>query len=222
MDSAGSHATDLQYDWVQVAFLPPNITALIQLMYQGVICPFKALYTCAMMEGLIAAVDDNDKDNDDEEGFTLKKYWRKYNIASCLTNLQHALQEMETETINSSWKKLWPAIVHDYAGFTPDEIHHSAVEKAVTLARIIEDEGFTDMMEGDGNSLIEAQSDLLTNEDFLQITKSASEEEQDEEVNKTGLTLENLQEMCNMARALHRFAQEVDENSSSCRVLQPC
>ena len=51
MDCAGGHATDLQYDGVQIEFLPTNTTALIQPMDQGVICAFKALYTRSMMEG---------------------------------------------------------------------------------------------------------------------------------------------------------------------------
>ena len=77
----------------------------------------------------------------DDKDFTLKKYWRNYAIASYLTNIQQALKDMKSETINSSRKKLWPSEVHDYAGFTPDEVHHSAVEKAVRLARIIRDKG---------------------------------------------------------------------------------
>ncbi|XP_068204631.1 tigger transposable element-derived protein 1-like [Palaemon carinicauda] len=161
MDCARDHATDLQYDGMQVKFLPPNTTALIQPMDQWVIRAFQALYTCGTMEGVIAAVDNDDDDNNDEEDFTLKKHWRKY-IA--------------------------------------------LLEKAVTLAHIIKDEGFNDMTEEDVNSLIEAHSDLLTNEDLREMTRLAreeeSEEKQDEEMNKTSLTLENLQEICNMERAL--------------------
>ncbi|XP_064111282.1 tigger transposable element-derived protein 1-like [Macrobrachium nipponense] len=210
MDCAGGHATDLQNDGVQIEFLLPNTTSLIQPMDQGVIRAFKALYTHSTMEGLIVAVDD------DDEGFTLKKYWRNYDIVSCLTNIQQALKDLKTETINSCWKKLWPNMVHDYAGFTPDEVHHSAVEKAVRLAHIIRDEGFVDMTEEDINGLIDAHSDPLIDEDLLEMTKSASEEEsdeeQDEEIEEHGLTLENLQQLCNMARAMQRFAQDIDDN----------
>ncbi|XP_068242330.1 tigger transposable element-derived protein 1-like [Palaemon carinicauda] len=134
MECAGGHAMDLQYDEMQIKFLNLNITAPIQPMNQGVIPAFMALYTCARIEGLIAAVD-NDKN--DKEGFTLKKYCR----------------------------------------FAPDEIHHSAVEKAVALARTIKDEGFVDMMEEDMNRFIEAHSDPLTEEDLLEMTILASEEE---------------------------------------------
>lgn len=210
MDCAGGHAKDLQYDGVQIEFLPPNTTSLIQPMDQGVIRAFKALYTRSTMEGLISAVDDA---NDE---FTLKTYWRSYNIASCLFNIQQALKDMKSETIKSSWKKLWPNVVHDYPGFTPEEIHHSAVEKAVRLAHIIRNEGFVDMTEEDISALIDCHSDPLTDEDLLEMTKSASEEENEEEdeeeTEKRGLTLENLQQLCNMARAMQQFAQDIDDN----------
>uniref|UniRef100_A0A8C6T7D2 DDE-1 domain-containing protein n=1 Tax=Neogobius melanostomus TaxID=47308 RepID=A0A8C6T7D2_9GOBI len=47
VDNAGGHAADLSYDGVQIEFLPPNTTSLIQTMDQGIIHAFKALYTPA-------------------------------------------------------------------------------------------------------------------------------------------------------------------------------
>ncbi|XP_068223545.1 tigger transposable element-derived protein 1-like [Palaemon carinicauda] len=60
MHCAGGHATDIHYDRVQVEFLTPNTTSLIQPMDQGVIRAFKALYTRSMMEGLISSIDEGD------------------------------------------------------------------------------------------------------------------------------------------------------------------
>ncbi|XP_064104045.1 tigger transposable element-derived protein 1-like [Macrobrachium nipponense] len=213
MDCAGGHATDLHYDGVQVEFLPPNTTSLIQPMDQGVIQAFKALYMRSTMEGLISSIDEGDDD------FSLKKYWREYNIATCLANIQNALKGMKQQTLNASWRKLWPDVVHDYEGFTPDEVHHSAVDKAVRLARLVANEGFTDMTAEDINSLIDCHSEPLTNEDLVEMIRSASEEEEeaaddgdDDEPEQRGLTLENLQELCNMARAMQQRAQEIDDN----------
>ena len=156
-----------------------------------------------MMEGLISAVDDDNK------GFTLKNYWCNYNIASCLTNIQQALKDMKSETKHSSWKKLWPNVVHGDTGFTPDDVQHLVVEKAVRLAYIIRDEGFIDMTKEDINSLIHCHSEPLTDEELLEMIKSVSneenEEEQDKEIEKRGLTLENLQQLCNIATICTRY-----------------
>ena len=211
MDCAGGHATDLHYDGVQIEVLPPNTTALIQPMDQGVIRAFKALYTRTTMQGLIEAVDE------DQDDFTLKTYWRTFTIASCLRNIQQALPDMKPQTIHSSWKKLWPQIVNDYAGFTPDEVHHSAVDEVVKLARRLQKDGFDDMTSEDVNGLIECHSEPLTDEDLVEMTKSASEEEddenpQEEEIEERGLTLEGLQDMCNVAKDLQRRAQEMDDD----------
>uniref|UniRef100_UPI00358E0465 tigger transposable element-derived protein 1-like n=1 Tax=Myxine glutinosa TaxID=7769 RepID=UPI00358E0465 len=68
MDNAGGHAVDLSYDGVQIEFLPPNTTSLIQLMDQGVIRAFKALYTRSALQNLVDAMDS-------DEDFSLKAYW---------------------------------------------------------------------------------------------------------------------------------------------------
>lgn len=58
----------------------------------------------------------------------------------------------------------------------PEEIHDEAVSKAVRLARLFGGEGFDDCTEEEVNTLIDANSDLLMEEDLLELTKSASEE----------------------------------------------
>lgn len=149
MNCAGGHATELYHECVQIEFFPPNTTSLIQPMDQRVIRAFKALYTRSPMQGLISAIDENDV------LFSLKTYWRDYNIATCLANIQTALKDMKEKTLISSWKKLWPnKVTHDYEGFTPDEIHHAAVDKAVTLARLVGTESFNDMTSDEVNELI--------------------------------------------------------------------
>ena len=45
VDNAGGHSVDLHHEGVQIEFLPPNTTSLLQPMDQGVIRAFKALCT---------------------------------------------------------------------------------------------------------------------------------------------------------------------------------
>ena len=180
-------------------------------MNQDVILVFRALYTRSTMEGLILAVDDNNED------FSLKNYWYNYKIASCSTNIQQALKDMKSKTIHFSWKNLWPNVVHDDTGFTPSDVQDSAVGKTVRLARIIRYEGFVDMTKEDINGLIDCHSEPLTNEELFEMTKSVSNEENKkaqvkEEIEERSLTSKNLQQLCNMANTMQRFAQNIDDN----------
>ncbi|XP_070401469.1 tigger transposable element-derived protein 1-like [Nothobranchius furzeri] len=224
MDNAGGHATDLSHEGIQVDFLPPNTTSLIQPMDQGVIRAFKALYTKNTLEDLVACMGDTQEDED--ETFNLKAYWQQYTIASCLQNIQNSLQEMKLATVNASWKKLWSEVVYDDVGFTPVEIQCSAVQKSVQLAAIIGGDGFGDMTTEDVNELLDCHSEPLTDADLEDLTKSASEEEDEpqegaqEVVEETGLTLERLAKLCNLAKELKELSQEWDEDMV--RSLQLC
>ncbi|VDP13554.1 unnamed protein product [Soboliphyme baturini] len=138
-------------------------------------------------------------------------YWRDYIIASRLLNIQKAIGIM-SETLNAKCKILWPEVVHDYKGFSPGEVHHSAVNEAVKLAKLPGGDGFDDINPEDINDLINAHSQPLTDEDLMGMTKSASEEEEQgiEEEDEVGLTLDRLTTMIRMAREPQRVAQGWD------------
>ncbi|XP_071328990.1 tigger transposable element-derived protein 1-like [Trachinotus anak] len=211
VDNAGGHADDLAYDGVQIEFLPPNTTSLIQPMDQGIIRACKTLYTRNTLQHLVEAMDS-------DQDFSLKDYWRGYTIASCLQNIQRAIQEMKTETLNACWKKLWPEAVQNPTGGSLDEIHHSAVDTAVNLAKQLGGDGFNDMTPDDINALIDADAHPLTDADLAEMTKPPSDDEREEEEEDTsvdkdeedGLTLGRSATMLRMATELQRAAQEWD------------
>lgn len=61
LDNAGGHADDLSYGGVQIEYLPPSTTSLIQPIDQCVIRTFKALHTRNAPQNLIEAMQyDND------------------------------------------------------------------------------------------------------------------------------------------------------------------
>ncbi|XP_070591828.1 tigger transposable element-derived protein 1-like [Erythrolamprus reginae] len=212
MDNAGGH-DDLAHEHagVQVEFLPPNTTSLIQPMDQGVIRAFKALYTRNSLGSLMEAMDA-------DENFTLRGYWHQYTIASCLKNIQNALMAMKSQTMNACWKKLWPEVVHDYKGFAPEEIQHAAVQKSVKLAQALGGEGFIDMTPDEVNGLLDEHGLPLTDKDLEELTRSASEEEEEEEAEQAeeeedvGLTLERLAEVHRAAAHLQRMVELWDPN----------
>jgi hypothetical protein len=63
VDNAPAHPHNLNdlYDNVKVVFLPPNTTALIQPMNNGVIAAFKAYYLRRTFDQLLVVTDGEDK-----------------------------------------------------------------------------------------------------------------------------------------------------------------
>ncbi|XP_070618401.1 tigger transposable element-derived protein 1-like [Erythrolamprus reginae] len=175
MDNAGGHATDLQYDGVQIEFLLPNTTWLIQPMDQGVIRAFKALNTRNAMDNIVAYVDAAQENKEkEEENFKVKTYWWQYTIAICLQNIQKASKDMKLANINASWKKMWPDIIYDDKGFTPAKIQHSTIQKAVQLATYIGGDGFSDMKTQDLDELLDCHFQPLTDVELKELTSQAA------------------------------------------------
>lgn len=231
-DSAGGHhAKDLEHEGVHVELLPLNTTLLIQPMDQGVIRTFKALYTRNTLQSLVDALGTDEK-------VSLQERWSGYTMAACLQNIQRSVDEMKSETLNACWKKLWPEVVHDHEGPSPDEVQRSAVDTAVRLARTLGGEGLGETTAEDVNELIAAHAQLLTDEDLEELIESASEEEEEEgqqpaegeeqlveekeeqdeqlvveeeeEEEEVGLTLDHLASAARMAKELQQVIEEWD------------
>ncbi|KFD53939.1 hypothetical protein M514_05206 [Trichuris suis] len=122
---------------------------------------------------------------------------------------------MKKETLNACWKKLWPGSVHDYKGFSPDEIQHTAVDKAVKLAKLLGGEGYDDITEEDVDTLTGAHSEPLTDADLEKSTKSASEKDIETELKadaeeEKDLTLERLSMILRTARNVQMMVKSWD------------
>ncbi|KAL4143739.1 hypothetical protein QTP88_006033 [Uroleucon formosanum] len=80
IDNASSHPVDLksEYGNIFVKFLPPNVTALIQPMDQGVIASMKKNYRTSLLKKRI------------EEGNDLKSFWKDYTILDSIYDINTA------------------------------------------------------------------------------------------------------------------------------------
>ncbi|GFT37124.1 HTH CENPB-type domain-containing protein [Nephila pilipes] len=74
MDNSDGHSADLYHKGVQIDFLPPITTSLLQPMNQQMIRAFKALFTRNCLQ-LFDAIDE-------EEDFHLKGLWCNFRIFS--------------------------------------------------------------------------------------------------------------------------------------------
>ncbi|KAF8771724.1 jerky protein homolog-like [Argiope bruennichi] len=78
-------------------FLPPNVTALIQPMDQGVIATMKRTYRTKLLMTKI-------------EGFDLKKFWKHYTILDSIYDIASAWDSVKPSTLIKSWRKLMPNV----------------------------------------------------------------------------------------------------------------
>ena len=105
MDNAPSHPTNLSNIEkgisVEVVFLPPNTTALIQPMDQGVISNFKAYYLRRTFTQLFEKTDGQNKQS-------IRDFWKNYNILDAVENINLSWNEVTEKCLKGVWKKIWP------------------------------------------------------------------------------------------------------------------
>uniref|UniRef100_A0A183J7L3 Skp1 domain-containing protein n=1 Tax=Soboliphyme baturini TaxID=241478 RepID=A0A183J7L3_9BILA len=105
-------------------------------------------------------------------------------------------------------------VAQDYKSFSPDEVHHFVLNKAMKLSKLLGGDGFDDITPEEVNDLIDAHSQPLTDEDLTEMTRSASEEEEQEELGveeeEVDPTLDCFVTIIRMAKELQRVAQEWD------------
>ena len=72
---------------VEVIFLPPNTTSLIQPMDQSIITTFKAYYLRRILQSMLQNL--NKSDN------TVKQFWKQFNIAHSLSMVDECWKEIQ-------------------------------------------------------------------------------------------------------------------------------
>uniref|UniRef100_UPI00358FBA1D tigger transposable element-derived protein 1-like n=1 Tax=Myxine glutinosa TaxID=7769 RepID=UPI00358FBA1D len=167
LDNAPGHPTNLSdFDPnVKVVYLPPKTTSLIQPMDQGVIALFKHYY---LRRTLRQAVDATSE----EEGINMRQFWKNYNIYQAVLNINAAWLEVTQSAINGVWKRLCPNLVNDFMGF--DAPVRAVSKNLVSLSADLE----MDLEEEDFDGLIEADKQLLTNEDLMALKEERHEEDE--------------------------------------------
>ncbi|XP_019488882.1 PREDICTED: tigger transposable element-derived protein 1-like isoform X2 [Hipposideros armiger] len=144
LDSAPCHPAHLGSfsTHVHVEFLPKNTSALIQPMNQGVIAAFKACYLRRTLSQLVQDTAGGDQSS-------VREFWRSYTVMTAVYNIAQAWADLQTATMNSAWRKLWPECVP--AGTSePDAVLHGSI---VALASHV---GLGDMAEARVASLLQA------------------------------------------------------------------
>jgi len=167
LDNAPGHPANLNdfHPNVKVVYLPPNTTALLQPMDQGVIASFKAYYLRRTIAMALGATEKKD--------VTLKEFWKSYNIRDAVKNIADSWEEVKQTNMNGVWKKLCPNFVNDFHGFeeTVDAVTKNVVALSKQLLLEVEADDVTELLASHGEE--------LSAEDLIELEKQMIEDEED-------------------------------------------
>ena len=119
IDNVTGHAKNLDvlHPDVRVMFMPPNTTALIQPMDQGIIASFKAYYARRAVTQAVEYTQDSSKN--------LQDFWKDYNIYGAIKNITYAWDDVKHSNMKGVWKNLCPQFFNLEPEITEDPIASS-------------------------------------------------------------------------------------------------
>lgn len=104
LDNCSAHppAETLSKDNVQVIYLPPNCTSLIQPQDQGILRSLKCRYRSQFLRSFLT---------DLNGGKTVEEIKKDYSLKDTVWALARAWDSIPKSTLNNAWHKLWPTII---------------------------------------------------------------------------------------------------------------
>ncbi|GFY35054.1 tigger transposable element-derived protein 1 [Trichonephila clavipes] len=183
VDNAASHP-QLEHPNVQLVFLPPNTTSLLD---QGIIATFKKYYIKTTYKFILNKLEN--------ESLTVKDMWKQFSIFDCLFHVASASAQIRPRTLNACWKKIWPACVTDNTTTQTSTLS----DEIINLAHEIGGDGFNTFSHDDIDELF--VDDALSDNDIIDLTLDLTvdgivglEGDNDEEEKSTPLTGKLIQE----------------------------
>ncbi|GFU78854.1 tigger transposable element-derived protein 1 [Trichonephila clavipes] len=214
--ASGHKATShpqLEHPNVQLVFLPPNTTSLIQPLDQGIIATFKKYYIKTTYKFILNKLEN--------ESLTVKDVWKQFSIFDCLIHVASASAQIRPGTLNACWKKIWPACVTDNTTTQTSALS----DEIINLAHEIGGDGFNTFSQDDIDELL--VDDALRNNDIIDLTLDLTvhgvvglEGDNDEEEKSTPLTGKLIQEGLQLCSKLENHFLINDPNSERASKLQ--
>ncbi|KAL7306617.1 hypothetical protein TKK_0001299 [Trichogramma kaykai] len=198
---------------VEVMFLPPNTTSLIQPLDQTVIATFKSYYLRRVVKEMLNHVNQNFNENSDE---IVRNFWKKFNILHSITIVDESWREIKMTTLNCCWSKLLPELV-DTGRMNGTETITSVLEDVAIIARDIGGEGFIDMTETDLVEVISPSEKEITAEEIEEIL-APSEDADEPENNIEAQPIQTLSKI-SINKILNAVQNAIDEAMSEDPIL---
>jgi DDE superfamily endonuclease len=212
LDNAPGHPVNIKHPNVEIVFMPPNTTSLIQPMDQGLIATFKAYYIRRTFERIHNQLEA-------DPSMTVQSAWKQFNILNCVQIVAECVEELQPKTLNGCWKPIWPKVVeHPVPQINPE------VQRIVDAASRINAENFTKITTRDVEELLadpeiseEDAIEIATKTDNLENLENQSCDEDEAENQSSVLSTKDLKEMCELAAKLESYAEK--ENSEQVQRL---
>ncbi|GFU31706.1 tigger transposable element-derived protein 1 [Trichonephila clavipes] len=155
VDNAASHP-QLEHPNVQLVFLPPSTTSLIQPLDQGIIATFKKYYIKTTYKYILNKLEN--------ESLTVKDVWKQFSIIDCLIPVASASAQIRPRTLNACWKKIWPACVTDNTTTQTSTLS----DEIINLAHEIGGDGVNTFSHEDIDELL--VDDALSDNDIIDLS----------------------------------------------------
>lgn len=206
VDNATSHCKQLSHPNVQILFLPPNCTSLIQPLDQGIIHAFKAIYLRQSYDIIY------DRLENKEDARDVIKTWKDFSILDCINTIQSSCKEIKKSTLNACWKPLLPEMVQNIENAIPsvNEQYNSIINSVSRLTG----EGFTDINNEDVRKLFEEES--LNEEELMEFidqpTTSNTTDDNVETVESMNIDLNGIEKAIELSERLELRILESDSS----------
>lgn len=207
MDNAPAHPPGLEEDlledfrFINIMFLPPNTTPLLQPMDQQVIANFKKLYTKELFRHCFEVTNCTN--------LTLREFWRDhFDIVSCVKMITKAWDRISQRNLNSAWCNLWPECVatsdSDASAPAPES---TVLEDIVSLGRTMG----LEVTEEDICELVEDHDRELFTQELVELQAEATQEqaslEEEEATSEEQLSFMELKDICQQWQNVQTYAQ---------------
>ena len=211
LHNAPPRATDLSHPNIQVEFLPPNTTSILQPLDQGIISTFKAYYIRKSFELILEKIE--------SLNITVKEVWKQFSILDCCKIVGKSLKDIRQSTLTACWKALLPEVVvqETVVNLVEDEY-----ENVVRLANVIKGDGFDEINVADIRELV--VDDELNEVDLAAMTSEAlSIEESSDDLSDTEIknfSLKSVEKLLNLAKELEEYVLENDPLNSRAEMFK--
>ncbi|GFX82501.1 tigger transposable element-derived protein 1 [Trichonephila clavipes] len=212
VDNAASHPR-LEHPNLQLVFLPPNTTSLIQPLDQGIIATFKKYHIKTTYKFILNKLEN--------ESLTVKDVWKQFSIFDCLIHVASASAQIRPRTLNACWKKICPACVTENTTTQTSTLS----DEIINLVHGIGGDGFNTFGHDDIDELL--VDDALSDNDIIDLTLDLTvdgvvglEGDNDEEEKSTPLTGKFIQKGLQLCSKLENNFLINDPNSERASKLQ--